>query len=204
MWVEPQEGEIGNRKSENKERNKSLKFPFSALGFQFLVSVNSRVTKQGPIFIIIHNMIRRLFFFLLATAVLAGTASAQQHFTEVLSAAKDSGKNVLIVFSGSDWCIPCIKMEKQVFLNDAFKEYAREHLVIVHADFPRLKKNQLPKEQQTANEALADKYNSHGSFPMTVLTDPNGMVLEEWPGYEGKLTASLFIEQLEMAVHARK
>lgn len=132
------------------------------------------------------------------------TASAQQNFTGVLSTAKDSGKNVLIVFSGSDWCIPCIKMEKQVFLSDTFKEYAREHLVIVHADFPRLKKNQLPKEQQTSNEALADKYNSQGSFPLTVLTDPNGIVIKEWPGFEDKLTASLFIEQLEMAVHARK
>ena len=132
------------------------------------------------------------------------TASAQQNTTGIFSAAKDSGKNVLIVFSGSDWCIPCIKMEKQVFLSDKFKEYAREHLVIVHADFPRLKKNQLPKEQQTSNEVLADKYNSQGSFPLTVLTDPNGTVIKEWAGYEDKLTASLFIEQLEMAVHARK
>jgi thioredoxin-related protein len=208
-----QESEIGNRKpeirnqkSENGNRTTIEKFPSSA--FRFLTSdsrpINSRVTKQGPIFITIQHMIRRLFLFLFTTVIIAGTASAQQHFTEVLSAAKDSGKNVLIVFSGSDWCIPCIKMEKQVFLSNAFKEYAREHLVVVHADFPRLKKNQLPKEQQTTNEALADKYNSRGSFPMTVLTDPNGTVLQEWPGYEDKLTASLFIEQLEMAVHAGK
>jgi thiol-disulfide isomerase/thioredoxin len=60
-------------------------------------------------------MAKRLFLLLLTTGMIIGSAHAQNKFAEVLSSAKDSGKNVLIVFSGSDWCIPCIKMEKQVF-----------------------------------------------------------------------------------------
>src|SRR6476620_729050 len=117
-------------------------------------------------------------------------ASVQaQNFQEVLSTAKDSGKNVLIIFSGSDWCIPCIKMEKQVFEKQEFKEFSAAHLAIVHADFPRLKKNQLPRDRQLMNESLAQKYNPKGSFPLTVLTDADGKVLKEWAGYKDDLTA---------------
>jgi len=127
-----------------------------------------------------------------------------QTLPEVLATAKDSGKNVLIIFSGSDWCIPCIKMEKQVFEKQEFKDYAGSHLAIVHADFPRLKKNQLPKEQQQLNESLAEKYNAKGSFPLTVLTNADGKVLKEWAGYKDDLTAMLFIQQVESAAHATK
>ncbi|HSB93945.1 MAG TPA: thioredoxin family protein [Flavitalea sp.] len=148
-------------------------------------------------------MIKRVFLLLFTTLLIGGTMHAQEKFADALAAAKDSGKHVLIVFSGSDWCIPCIKMEKQVFLADDFRKYASDHLVIVHADFPRLKKNQLSATQQSINEALADKYNTHGSFPMTVLTDPEGHVIKEWPGYEDKLTASVFIQQLESAMHGQ-
>lgn len=149
-------------------------------------------------------MTKHLFLVLLTIGGIISSASAQQQFSEILSSAKDSGKNVLIVFSGSDWCIPCIRMEKQVFTAELFREFASDHLMIVHADFPRLKKNQLSKEQQSVNESLAEKYNSKGSFPMTVLIDPEGNVLKEWPGYKEELTASKFIEQVESAAHAGK
>jgi thioredoxin-related protein len=146
-------------------------------------------------------MVKKIFLIVLVATAIWSPVRAQQGFNEILSAAKHSGKNVLIVFSGSDWCIPCIKMEKQVFMDDQFKQYATDHLVVVHADFPRLKKNQLSKEQQSFNESLADKYNTQGSFPMTVLTDAQGKVLKEWPGYKDDLTASLFIKQAESATH---
>lgn len=148
-------------------------------------------------------MIRQITI-LLAAMVISLAASAQKNLDEALGTARDSGKNILIVFSGSDWCIPCIKMEKQVFENEEFKKYAGDHLVIVHADFPRLKKNQLAKDQQAINEQLADKYNKKGSFPLTVLTDATGKVLKEWPGYSDQLTASAFVSQVETAVHAQQ
>src|SRR3954471_17574529 len=76
---------------------------------------------------------------------------------------------ILLSFSGSDWCIPCIRLHKQIFDSEDFTSYASEHLVLVNADFPRLKKNQLAKEQTAKNEAMADQYNQKGTFPLTVL-----------------------------------
>lgn len=102
-------------------------------------------------------------------------------------AAKDiaarENKHILISFSGSDWCGPCIKMKKEVFESEAFLSIAKNQLVLVRADFPRSKKNQLSKEQTKNNEGLAEKYNPLGKFPYTVLLDKDGKVIKEWDGY---------------------
>src|SRR5438045_3270381 len=110
---------------------------------------------------------------LLALFVLVAISATAQAPT--LQQAKDTAKAehklILISFSGSDWCIPCIRMEKEVFEKEAFHQYATEHLVVLSADFPRLKKHQLPADQQKRNEALAEAYNKKGAFPFTVLLD---------------------------------
>src|ERR1700709_217000 len=78
-----------------------------------------------------------------------------------------SHKLILINFSGSDWCGPCIRLRKEILETGVFEAYAKEHLILVRADFPRQKKNQLDKEQVKRNESLADKYNADGKFPYT-------------------------------------
>jgi thioredoxin-related protein len=104
-----------------------------------------------------------------------------------LDAAKEiaarEDKLILLNFSGSDWCGPCIKMKKEVFENEAFLSIASNELVLVRADFPRSKKNKLPIEQQKRNDALAEEYNPLGKFPYTVLLDATGKVLKAWEGY---------------------
>ncbi|HEY4655887.1 MAG TPA: thioredoxin family protein, partial [Cyclobacteriaceae bacterium] len=97
-------------------------------------------------------------------------------------AARDS-KLVLLNFSGSDWCGPCMKMKREVFESAAFLSFAEKKLVLVRADFPRLKRNHLPREQVNHNEALAEKYNPSGKFPYTLLLDAKGNVIKEWDGY---------------------
>jgi thioredoxin-related protein len=97
--------------------------------------------------------------------------------------AQQQHKLILLNFSGSDWCAPCIKMKKEVFESEAFLTEANEHLVLVRADFPRQKKNQLPREQTQHNEALAELYNPDGKFPFTLLLDADGKVIKTWDGY---------------------
>lgn len=168
------------------------------------LAINSLLTKQGINFIISRFM-KRLFVIATLLIAVSATAMAQTGtFAQTLSSAKDSGKNVLLVFSGSDWCIPCIKMEKQILEKESFQQYSTDHLVVFHADFPRLKKNQLPREKQAENEQLADKYNSKGNFPYTVLLDAEGKVLKEWNGYKDDLDAARFIQQIETATHGAK
>src|SRR4029079_18005843 len=90
-------------------------------------------------------------------------------FNEAQQEASHSNKVILLNFSGSDWCSPCINLKKKIFEAEEFNTYAAEHLLLVNADFPRLKKNQLSAEQTKKNETLADKYNPQGVFPYTVL-----------------------------------
>lgn len=126
----------------------------------------------------------------------------QTDFNQALQQAQQEHKYVLLSFSGSDWCIPCIKLHKEVFESAAFTSFANNKLELVNADFPRLKKNQLSKEQQKKNEQLADKYNPKGTFPYTILLDEKGQVVKSWEGYPN-LTPGQFTDQLNQAMNAR-
>jgi thioredoxin-related protein len=105
------------------------------------------------------------------------------NFSEAQKQAKVTHKQILINFSGSDWCGPCIRLRKEILESESFEQYAATNLLLVRADFPRQKKNQLPKEQIKLNESLAEVYNKDGKFPYTVLVDENGKVLKSWDGF---------------------
>jgi len=106
-----------------------------------------------------------------------------------LDKAAKEHKLVLVNFSGSDWYGPCIQLRKQILESGAFENYAADHLVLVRADFPRQKKNQLAREQTKLNEELADKYNADGKFPYTLLLNEQGKVLKVWDGFPGESAA---------------
>lgn len=83
---------------------------------------------------------------------------------------------IMLVFQGSDWCAPCIKLEKNIWQTDEFVNYANDNLILIKADFPRKKANRLSEKQQEHNNALAEKYNREGYFPYVVLMDATGKV----------------------------
>lgn len=107
----------------------------------------------------------------------------QPNFETAKQIAKDKHELILLNFSGSDWCGPCIRMRKEIFDNEAFLKMADSSLVLVNADFPRSKKNQLSGDAKKQNNALADKYNADGKFPLTLLLDADGNVLKSWDGF---------------------
>ena len=97
--------------------------------------------------------------------------------------ASENNKMILLNFSGSDWCGPCIKLRTEVFESNVFQCFSRKWLVLVNADFPRLKKNRLEKEQTAKNESLAETYNPQGHFPLTLLLNKNGKIVKTWEGF---------------------
>ncbi len=113
-----------------------------------------------------------------------------------LADAKQNHKMVLLYFSGSDWCGPCIKLKQEVLETAEFQTFSNEHLNLVRADFPRMKKNQLSKEQTAYNEKLAEKYNPKGKFPLTVLINTDGKVITEWDGYPKDLNTQSLKKQI--------
>src|SRR5690348_15017450 len=71
---------------------------------------------------------------------------------EAREIAQKEHRYILLNFSGSDWCGPCIMLRKEIFEDPVFAGFADSALVLVNADFPRMKKNQLSKEQQRLND----------------------------------------------------
>jgi thioredoxin-related protein len=99
------------------------------------------------------------------------------NFEEAKKEAQTEGKNIVVIFSGSDWCAPCIKLERNIWMSEEFKKEAAEKWVLVKANFPRKKGNQLSEEQTAHNRELAEKYNKEGSFPLVVILSPEGKLL---------------------------
>ena len=127
-----------------------------------------------------------------------GFVNAQQWETDydkAVDMAKKEDKNILLVFQGSDWCAPCIKLDREVWSSDQFQKYAEKHFVLLKADFPRKKKNALPLNQQQANAVLAENYNKNGIFPLVVILNQEGEVLGV-TSYQ-KMTPAQYIEHLE-------
>lgn len=142
------------------------------------------------------------------SALLAGFFMLSLHgwendFELAKQKAKSEHKLILLNFSGSDWCVPCIRLHKDIFDQQVFRDYADSNLVMVNANFPRLKKNQLSKDQQRRNERLADEYNPKGNFPLTLLLDPEGKILRSWEG-NPEMTPVQFIGQLKAVADGRK
>ncbi|RSK40462.1 thioredoxin family protein [Mangrovimonas spongiae] len=138
---------------------------------------------------------------LLAVVLVSNTMFSQDwhdNFKEAQSKAQESHKPIILVFSGSDWCAPCIKLDKQVFQSDAFKNYANENVVLMRADFPRKKQNALSDEQQKQNRGLAEKYNPNGFFPYVLVLNEKGDILGKM-GYE-KVKPETYINKLQSFV----
>ena len=115
--------------------------------------------------------------------------------------AKREHRHILLNFSGSDWCGPCMRLHNEIFESEVFTKMADSQLVLVNADFPRKKKNQLSAQQQEINNSLADKYNSQGKFPYTVLLDADGKVLREWEGFPN-ISPEAFTVEVRKGIYA--
>lgn len=64
-------------------------------------------------------------------------------YSEACKLATEKQQPILLNFSGSDWCVPCMRMKKDFFESQEFSTYASTNLVLLRADFPRGKKNKL-------------------------------------------------------------
>ena len=109
--------------------------------------------------------------------------------------AKMEHKYILLNFSGSDWCGPCIRLHKDIFASDSFLNFSSQNLIMINADFPRSKKNQLSNERQKINDQLADKYNPKGNFPFTLILNDNAEIVKSWEGYPKDPT--VFVQEIQ-------
>ena len=124
--------------------------------------------------------------FLTATFATAANEDWSTDLEAAFTKAKKEDKNVLVEFTGSDWCPPCIQMRKNVFSKKEFSSVASKDFILVELDFPQ--KDQALKAK---NMPYAEKYKIEG-FPTVILFSPKGeeynrFFASEFPSVDGFL-----------------
>lgn len=140
---------------------------------------------------------KKLFITTLLLLSFNATMNAQEWFNNLEDAklkATEENKNIVVVFQGSDWCTPCIKLDREIWSSKSFKQLAEKHFVMVRADFPKKKANKPTKDQQAKNNQLAEKFNNNGFFPFVVVIEPDEKILGSM-GYE-KTTPELYYKKM--------
>lgn len=133
-----------------------------------------------------------LVAFQCVAAAFAGGEGWTSDFAAAKKQAADSKKDLLVDFTGSDWCSWCIKLDKEVFSQDAFKTGVKDKFVLVEVDFPKdptILKAQTLKQ----NEELGKKYDIKG-YPTILLCDADGRPFAATGYREGG--ADAYVKQL--------
>ncbi|MGH1336131.1 MAG: FAD:protein FMN transferase [Aureispira sp.] len=94
---------------------------------------------------------------------------------EAIDRSKKEQKAILLIFSGSDWCQPCIRFDKQILQDKDFIAFAKTELIVLQCDFPQ--RGSLSANLLAQNENLAERFNPEGAFPKLLLLDADWTVL---------------------------
>ena len=137
--------------------------------------------------VLLRHWVMKAFAVTLLTVwtVLSAGAAELEWLTDLGKAkakAKAEKRMVLVDFSGSDWCPPCILLDRNVFSTAEFASFAKDNLVLVQADFPRKKK--LSPDLQKANEELGKQFEVT-VFPTVVILDSAGKQISKQESYRG-------------------
>lgn len=107
-----------------------------------------------------------------AGSALAGGEGWSADYAAAKKEAAGAKKDLLIDFTGSDWCGWCIKLNEEVFSKEPFKEGVKDKFVLVEVDFPK-DKSKLSEATLKQNEELGKKYDVQG-YPTILLCDADG------------------------------
>jgi thioredoxin-related protein len=118
---------------------------------------------------------------LLFTSMIFVHADWTTDYKAALVQAKAQKKLVLLDFTGSDWCGYCKLLDKEVFTQQSFKDFANKNYIQVTVDFPQQK--QLPDEVKQQNDALGNQFKIDG-YPTLIVLDADGKELGRQVGYD--------------------
>ena len=103
------------------------------------------------------------------------------NYESAMEEAQDQRKNLLVYFTGSDWCAPCKMLKKDLFETQEFQEEAADY-VLLYIDIPR-NRDLLSSDQYAHNKALPPKLNTKNVFPLFAVLDGKEKTLDELSGY---------------------
>ena len=116
----------------------------------------------------------------------------ENSYSKAQKKAKNEQKELLVFFTGSDWCSPCKMLVEDFFESAEFKEIADENLVLYEADFPR-DKELITSAQRDVNEKLSAKFNVN-SFPTVIVFDRSGKEIARRKSYNLMRDTSYYFE----------
>ena len=115
-------------------------------------------------------------------------------FAEAKAKSSEVGKPILMEFTGSDWCPPCIALHDNVLTSDVFKQQIPEKFILLKLDRPRDKSKQTPEEIAQYKE-LSAEYNVKG-VPTIIVADATGKVQHRQVGYNSRETPQEWVARL--------
>ncbi|EDM44031.1 hypothetical protein SCB49_10587 [unidentified eubacterium SCB49] len=99
---------------------------------------------------------------------------------EAKAIAKRERKPILLYFTGSDWCAPCVSLKKDFFETEEFVQY-QDEFVMVYIDLPR-RLDIISPEQMEYNKKIIAKYKTN-TFPRMMILDSSGREKDDLHGY---------------------
>ncbi len=138
----------------------------------------STIRESAAVSLISHTIMKRYtlmttvaFVFASLSPLHAGGEGWQTDFEAAKKLAAEGKKDLLLDFTGSDWCGWCIKLNKEVFDLEPFKTGTKDKFVLVELDFPQ--KKELEAKLKEQNEKLQEQFKIQG-FPTILLCDATG------------------------------
>jgi thioredoxin-related protein len=116
-------------------------------------------------------------------------------YNQAVKQAKKERKNILLYFTGSDWCSPCIQLKRDLFDTREFQDISKK-FVLLYIDHPR-NQDLLTDQEWKQTKSLMSRYNKRGSFPLLQVLNSRGKTLDEISGYSGTGVISYYMEMIQ-------
>lgn len=116
---------------------------------------------------------------LLVMAMAAQALPQAASMEDAMVQAAEQNRDILVDFTGSDWCTACVHLRSQIIGSEEFEKTYGERFVMLAVDFPRNPTAQaaIPEEERQLREQMLKGYGIEG-LPAVVLMDAKGMPYE--------------------------
>ena len=148
----------------------------------------------------------KIYTILLTFGMLVSSAWALPKAESVQTAmplAADEGRDIMLEFTGKEWCPPCIHLRTKILETAEFDKAVGDKYVLVEVVFPRLPEAvaAMPESQRNANEKLLDYHHIQTGLPTVLLLDAAGRPYAQVAG--ARSTTAEYVKALEEAAAVR-